>query len=404
MTPIVWPLAAVMLVQAMLMVATVTVPVLAPELALATKIEPHWIGVYSSLVFVGALVSILLGGSLARRFGAVTMSQIALGISGLALIATASGTVSAITISAVIAGFGYGLATPAASQILANVTRPGRHGIVFSLKQSTVSLGGLIAGVLVPALVVGFGWRAATLFVGFLVIAGSVLIHPLRTSHDDRQPRGSTTLVAPLRSIMYVLNHPRLRILALITFTFAAAQNSTNAIFVTYLVEKIEVPLVLAGLIFSSMQITGMTTRIFLGWISDHFISAIRLLGIIGLLIAITLMALAFIKPTWSITNIFILAGLTGIFVTGWSGVYLAEIARVVTPEHVAIATGGTVFFSFFGAAIGPSIFSLIVAATNNYTPAFIAIGTAAGLVGVLVLRYQRHTTIYTDHNQHFGN
>ena len=42
MTPIVWPLAAVMLVQAMLMVATVTVPVLAPELALATKIEPHW--------------------------------------------------------------------------------------------------------------------------------------------------------------------------------------------------------------------------------------------------------------------------------------------------------------------------------------------------------------------------
>jgi MFS family permease len=235
------------------MVATVTVPVLAPELALATKIKPHWIGVYSSLVFVGALVSILLGGSLARRFGAVTMSQIALGISGLALVATASGTVSAITISAVIAGFGYGLATPAASQILANVTRPGRHGIVFSLKQSTVSLGGLIAGVLVPALVVGFGWRAATLFVGFLVIAGSVLIHPLRTSHDDRQPRRSTTLVAPLRSIRYVLNHPRLRILALITFTFAAAQNSTNAIFVTYLVEKLEVPLVLAGLIFSSM-------------------------------------------------------------------------------------------------------------------------------------------------------
>ena len=115
MTPIVWPLAAVMLVQAMLMVATVTVPVLAPELALATKIKPHWIGAYSSLVFVGALVSILLGGILARRFGAVTMSQIALGISGLALVATASGTVSTITISAVIAGFWYGLATPAAS-------------------------------------------------------------------------------------------------------------------------------------------------------------------------------------------------------------------------------------------------------------------------------------------------
>ena len=38
MTPIVWPLAAVMLVQAMLMFVTVTVPVLVPELALATNI------------------------------------------------------------------------------------------------------------------------------------------------------------------------------------------------------------------------------------------------------------------------------------------------------------------------------------------------------------------------------
>ena len=136
MTPIVWPLAAVMLVQAMLMVATVTAPVLAPELALATKIEPHWIGVYSSLVFVGALVSILLGGSLARRFGAVTMSQIALATSGLALVATAAGNLWAISVCAVVAGFGYGLATPAASQILAKICPAWapRHHFFFKTK------------------------------------------------------------------------------------------------------------------------------------------------------------------------------------------------------------------------------------------------------------------------------
>ena len=68
MTRIMWPLVAVMLVQAMLMVATVTVPVLAPALELDTGIESRWIGVYASLVFAGALVSIILGGPLARRF------------------------------------------------------------------------------------------------------------------------------------------------------------------------------------------------------------------------------------------------------------------------------------------------------------------------------------------------
>ena len=77
MTQIMWPLAAVMLVQASLMIAAVAVPVLAPELAVDTGIDAKWIGVYSSLVFAGALVSIILGGYLTRRFGAITMSQIA---------------------------------------------------------------------------------------------------------------------------------------------------------------------------------------------------------------------------------------------------------------------------------------------------------------------------------------
>ena len=197
MTRIMWPLIAVMLVQAMLMVATVTVPVLAPALELDTGIESRWIGVYASLVFSGALVSIILGGPLARRFGAVTMSQIALVTSGLAIVATAAGNLWAIAICAVVAGFGYGLATPAASQILAKIARPGRHGIIFSLKQSTVSLGGLIAGLIVPILVVGLGWRPATLVIGLLVIAACTLIHPLRRSQDDRQPSGSTEQHTP---------------------------------------------------------------------------------------------------------------------------------------------------------------------------------------------------------------
>ena len=105
MAQLVWPLAAVMLVQAMLMVASVTVPVLAPALEFDTGIESRWIGIYASLVFSGALVSIILGGPLARRFGAVTMSQIALVTSGLAIVATAAGNLWAISVCAVVAGF-----------------------------------------------------------------------------------------------------------------------------------------------------------------------------------------------------------------------------------------------------------------------------------------------------------
>ena len=386
MTQIMWPLAAVMLVQASLMIAAVAVPVLAPELAVDTGIDAKWIGVYSSLVFAGALVSIILGGYLTRRFGAITMSQIALVTAGAALLATASGNIVVITVAAITVGVGYGLATPAASQILANVTQPGHRGVVFSLKQSTVSFGGLIAGLLVPILVVGFGWRTAILCVGLLVITTSLLIHPLRPSQDDRQPPGSPTLVLPWHYISYVLGHPKLRMLALITFTFAAAQNSMNAIFVTYLVTKFQISLVLAGTAFSTMQITGMLTRVVLGWATDRFLSATKLLGIIGLSIAIMFSILALVEGTWSMTVVFVIAAATGVFVGGWSGVSLAEIARVVDQKSVAIATSGTIFFSFLGAAVGPSLFSVLVARTNSFNPAFLTIAAAAAFVGILVL------------------
>ena len=389
MSKIVWPMAAVMLVQAMLMVATVTVPILAPELALDTGIEPRWIGVYSSLVFSGALISIVLGGHLTRRFGAVTMSQIALVISGLALMATASGTLPIITGSAIAAGFGYGLATPAASQILAKISQPKRRGVVFSLKQSTVSLGGLIAGLIVPALVIGFGWKTATFCLGLTVLTACILIHPLRRSQDEKQPTQLTTLNAPWHSIRYVLHHPRLRVLALTALTFAAAQNSTNAIFVTFVVETMGMPLVLAGLAFSTMQVAGMTTRVFLGWISDQFISATRLMGVVGLLIAMVLSILPFMNASWPAILIYLFSGLIGAFVMGWSGVYLAEIARIVRHEDVATATSGTVFFSFLGAALGPTLFSLILSGTGNYTSAFITIAAISGSVGLLILAIQ---------------
>ena len=386
MTQIMWPLAAVMLVQASLMIAAVAVPVLAPELAVDTGIDAKWIGVYSSLVFAGALVSIILGGYLTRRFGAITMSQIALVTAGVALLATASGNIAVITVAAITVGVGYGFATPAASQILANVTQPGHRGVVFSLKQSTVSFGGLIAGLLVPILVVGFGWRTAILCVGLLVITTSFLIQPLRPSQDDRQPPGSPTLVLPWHSISYVLGHPNLRMLALITFTFAAAQNSMNAIFVTYLVTNFQISLVLAGTAFSTMQITGMLTRVVLGWATDRFLSATKLLGMIGLSIAIMFSILALVEGTWSLTVVFVIAAATGVFVGGWSGVSLAEIARVVDQKNVATATSGTIFFSFLGAAVGPTLFSVLVARTDSFNSAFLTIAAAAAIVGVLVL------------------
>jgi len=266
MSPTVRPLAAVTLIQAMLMMAAATVPVLAPDLAADSGLAARWIGVYSSLVFAGAMASIIVGGALTRRFGALAMTQVAAAIAAVGLLASATGAVWALAASALVIGFGYGLATPAASHILSCVTRPGRHGLVFSLKQSAVLLGGLLTGLIVPVVVLWANWQTAVVCIAVLVALAGLAIAPLRRRlDDDREPGLSLTDVMPWRAITFVLRHRALRVLAATAFTFAAAQVATTAIFVTYLVETASLSLVAAGAAFAVMQFTGMVTRVLLG-------------------------------------------------------------------------------------------------------------------------------------------
>ncbi len=385
MSPTVRPLAAVALIQAMLMMAAATVPVLAPDLAAGGGFDARWIGVYSSLVFAGAMASIIVGGALARRFGALAMTQVAAAIAAVGLLGSATGAVWALAGSALVIGFGYGLATPAASHILARVTRPGRHGLVFSLKQSAVPLGGLLTGLMVPIVVLWANWQAAVVCVAVLVALAGLAIAPLRRSlDDDREPALSLADVMPWRAIAFVLRHRALRVLAATAFTFATAQIATTAIFVTYLVETASLSLVAAGAAFAVMQLAGMVTRILLGWVSDRLIGARTLLGLIGLAIAGALALLMLISADWPVAAVFLTAAVTGIGVTGWAGIYLAEIARLVPQDQVAMATGGTVFFSFLGSVVGPAAFSVIAIA--GYAPAFAAIAAASGLVGLALL------------------
>lgn len=385
MSPTVRPLAAVALIQAMLMMAAATVPVLAPDLAAGGGFDARWIGVYSSLVFAGAMASIMVGGALARRFGALAMTQVAAAVAAVGLLGSATGAVWALAGSALVIGFGYGLATPAASHILARVTRPGRHGLVFSLKQSAVPLGGLLTGLMVPIVVLWANWQAAVVCVAVLVALAGLAIAPLRRRlDDDREPALSLADVMPSRAIAFVLRHRALRVLAATAFTFAAAQIATTAIFVTYLVEKASLSLVAAGAAFAVMQLAGMVTRILLGWVSDRLIGARTLLGLIGLAIAGALALLMLISADWPVAAVFLTAAVTGIGVTGWAGIYLAEIARLVPQDQIAMATGGTVFFSFLGSVVGPAAFSVIAIA--GYAPAFAAIAAASGLVGLALL------------------
>jgi MFS family permease len=107
---------------------------------------------------------------------------------GLALLAAASGLWST-ALGAALIGMGYGPITPASSHLLARATPPHRVALVFSIKQTGVPLGGVVAGAFVPALLLTGGIVAALLAVAAANLVCALVAQPLRAFLDsDREP------------------------------------------------------------------------------------------------------------------------------------------------------------------------------------------------------------------------
>ena len=367
------PLSAMMLVQAMTAMAVVTVPVLAPEIAASLDVDTAAVGLYQSTAFAGAAFLTLLSGSLVLRHGGVRVNQASVVISAAGVGLAVAGSVPVVALGAVLAGMGYGLATPGASHVLARVTPPARRGLVFSVKQSAVPLGGLVAGVLFPPVAEHLGWMWAIALACAMVASAAVVIQPLRSRLDDDRDLGHRVRIdAPGESVRLVVTTPRLRPIALVAFSYGAMQLSLFAFLVTYLVEHVGTDLVTAGLLFSVMQGAGFVARIGWGWVSDRWISARPLLAVLGAgTIASTVAAMGF-SDAWPLAGLAAASAALGLTAVGWNGVYLAEVSRAVPMDKVGLATGGVLMFTFVGVVLGPSTFGAVVAATGSYASAFI--------------------------------
>ena len=392
MRSILAPLSAMMLVQAMTAMAVVTVPVLAPEIAAALAIDTATVGFYQSAAFIGAAFLTLMSGSLVLRHGGVRVNQASVVVSAAGVALAVTGSVPIVVLGGVLAGMGYGLATPAASHVLARITPPARRGLVFSVKQSAVTLGGLVAGVLFPPVAERFGWEWAILLACCMVVSAALIVQPLRTRlDDDRKPTHRVQINDPMQSVRLVLTSPRLQPIALVAFSFGAMQLSLFAFLVTYLVEQVGLDLVTAGLLFAVMQGAGFVGRVGWGWVTDRWIGARPLLAALGAgTIASTAAAIAF-SDTWPLAGLAAGCAALGLTAVGWNGVYLAEVARAVPIDKVGPATGGIMMFTFVGVVLGPTAFGAIVATTGSYAAAFIAID-ALVLVTVVALAFRRRS------------
>lgn len=385
-----YPLAGMFGVQVVASVANFAVPVLATEMAPDVGLPPTSVGFYSAIVYTGTMVAGLVAGSFIAGQGAVRTAQLALLAAIAAMLLATASTPLAIAAAALLIGTCYGPVGPAGSHLLARVTAPRWRPLVFSVKQTGVTAGGLLAGAILPTIALLYGWRMAFVAVGLAGVLMLIAVQPLRRLADTDRQAGHRVAPRDLLVSLRLAFTPSLRRITFSSVGFSISQSVLSAFFVVFLVDSLELPLARAGLVFAVVQIAGTTGRIFWGLVAEQRYSAQQVLALLAFVVAGCFAALSFMTtetPLWLMLS---LAAVLGMSAYGWNGVMLAEWAALAPDGRVAEATGGVQFVMFGGSVAAPPLVGLIVGTTGSYAPAFalvVAIALANGILLVSGLR-----------------
>jgi MFS family permease len=369
-----------------LAIPSVLAPVAANDFDVAPTALGRWVGFsYMIAMFAG-----LAGGTLVGRYGPSRVHQAAVLGVALGLAAGAGAQVALLLLCGLCLGAAHGLVNPASSAILAAASPPRIRSMVFSIKQTGVPLGGAIAGILVPALLLWMSWQAAVLALAL----GAAVLLVLVVRHDPADDAARRLERLRLRSFAAPVaevwaNRPILE-LAAVSGVYSAIQISFLTYLVSYLKLELGYSLVAAGVVFAVAQISGAAGRVLWGVVADHFLKPRSVLASLGLVMVVCGGALASLDPAWPPAAVIGVCMVYGATAVGWNGVFLAEVARLAPEGRVAYLTGGTQFFTFAGVLIGPPLFGAIASVTGTYGAGFVVTAALPLLVVVPMLARRR--------------
>ncbi|MBI1396175.1 MAG: MFS transporter [Betaproteobacteria bacterium] len=389
MKGILLPVLVTLAIQVLASMAVFTPPVLAPVAAQEIGVDPAAVGVATSLVYAASVFAALLSGGFINRLGPMRVSQVALVLIALGIGTMATGHVATALLGVVLIGLGYGAVTPASSVIL-NARTPDRwRALVFSLKQTGVPIGGVLAGALVPVMLAANGWRSAAIGVAAGCAVLAVLVQRGREKIDAGRRLDAPLWTVRLREPLRLVWRDRvLRDLALGSFAYSGMQMCLGTYLVVYLHELAGVNLAVAGAALSIAMAGGVIGRIFWGVVADRWVAPRVLLGLLGIGMSVCAFSMGVVDAAWSWFAVAGMAFVFGGMAVGWNGVYISEATRSAPKGQEAEVTGASFALTYLGVFFSPLVIWAMVASGLGYAVGFAFVGLLTLWRGaILVLR-----------------
>jgi MFS family permease len=379
-------LGAMFLQQTFIALGRALPAVIAPAIISDLRIDAAWVGIYFGLTAAASFVAQLGCGSFIVRYGALRMSQISLAMVAAGTALAALGTPVALVLSAIIAGAGGAVSTPASSHLLSRVSSQRYLPLVFSIKQTAVPAGLLLAGAFGPLLTEWRDWRFTMLLSAASCAVFVVMLQPLRRIFDtDRDPT-RTFRVSDFRATLNtVLATRELRALSFACLAFNGMQATITAYFVIYLTTIGYTP-VAAGFLFSVAVAVAVPGRIVWGWLGSSYVTPRTMMATLALGMAGSVALFALCGPTWPTLLVGLVSCALSATALSWHGILLAETARAAPDGMRGGVTGGVLAFGQVGALVMPLIYSGLLDWTGSYGIGFAVCGIPALLIGVRLL------------------
>lgn len=340
--------------------------------------------VYASYFAAAALLSAPLarvsdrtGPEWALRIGTTVYIVAFLGI------ATLATSPVRLSIFVALAGLGTALTRTATSVLVARNVAPGRHGLAFGLKHSSIPVGSILAGLSVPAIALTVGWEWA--YVGAAVLSVVVLLAIPKPSGrvERRSESGDVDMSLGLlifSAVGFGLGSSASVSLGAYTVSTAVASGMTEGA---------------GGVLAAVGSVVGLASRVAVGHWSDQRRGS-QLDLVCWMLIA---GGLGFLML--GVVNEWVMLLAVPIsFATGWAWLGSYNLAMVrLNPIAPGAAVGVTQTGLFIGAIIGPTGLGFL-AEEYSFTVAWVAAAIASFLASIIIFILRRFMLGELGHRQ----
>ena len=385
-----------------------------------------WIGWQVGTVYGATLVGCLFSGRIVARRGASEALQMAMLLTiigaGIAcLFAESDWRVLWMFVGSSLIGLGYALTNPASSEMLL-LFAGKRGGLLFSLKQSSVPLGLVVAGIATPFCTETWGWQtsaiplvlAACLSIG-LVQLGKGRFARTRAEQERRArscqrmrerggvgdsnrlaPRFVPNFVSnfvpnfmPWRGIVAFCRVPSLFWLAMASVSLSPLQMIVMGYTSPFAVEALGYNVVAAGLLLSLSQGATFVARPLWGWASDRssFLSARRVIALLAAAGGVFSILLLFLPRGANFALAALLFALLAACAVGWNGLYMMSLARLRGSLSTSEATSSALFFTYGACFLGPFLFPFFLRVVGDFAWVFVLYGVCGSSLAVFCIR-----------------